>query len=99
MATMKTLIFSDSHLYGRFEETKFKFMWYLINSVDHVIINGDFWDGYIIDFNEFLATPWNELFPLLKERRSIYIYGNHDIVPPTDPRASLFSARQLDRYQ
>ncbi|PIZ64025.1 hypothetical protein COY16_00450 [Candidatus Roizmanbacteria bacterium CG_4_10_14_0_2_um_filter_39_13] len=75
---MKTLIFSDSHLTQQFEENKFKYLHHIISSSDQVIINGDFWDGFIISFDQFFNSKWNKLFPLLKKKKTIYIFGNHD---------------------
>ena len=43
---MKTLIISDTHLYHVFDKRKFFLLKKLFSSVDQVILNGDFWDGY-----------------------------------------------------
>jgi len=75
---MKTLIFSDSHLTMRFEEKKFNYLHRIISSVDRVIINGDFWEGFWITFDQFFNSEWSKLFPLLKQKNTIYIFGNHD---------------------
>ncbi|PIR13184.1 hypothetical protein COV49_03020 [Candidatus Falkowbacteria bacterium CG11_big_fil_rev_8_21_14_0_20_39_10] len=75
---MKTLIFSDSHLTHQFDEKKFNYLRRIISSSDQVIINGDFWDGFIISFDQFFNSKWSKLFPLLKSKKTIYIFGNHD---------------------
>lgn len=87
---MKLLIFSDTHLTNRFEPKKFALLKRIISEADKVIINGDFWDGYYISFDQFLYTKWRELFPLLKERHTIYISGNHDKFTSIDDRALIF---------
>ena len=64
---MKILVFSDTHLSSTFEEKKFNLLKEIISRADRVIINGDFWEGYLISFKEFLDSRWKELFPLLKK--------------------------------
>lgn len=94
---MKTLIFSDTHLSLPFEEKKYNFMRGIIQPADHVIINGDFWDGFFINFSQFLDSPWKNLFPLLKQKNTIYIHGNHDEKDMMDSRTKIFSDLQTDR--
>jgi UDP-2,3-diacylglucosamine pyrophosphatase LpxH len=77
--SMRTVIFSDSHLTNRFEKDKFEFLADLIQKADQVIINGDFWDGEIIYFKQFINSKWKKLFPLL-QKKTIYLYGNHDAI-------------------
>jgi predicted phosphodiesterase len=87
----KTLIFSDSHLTPRFNEDYFNKLVNVIEQVDKVIINGDFWEGYFYKFDEFLSSPWSQLFPLLKKKNTVYIHGNHDLEKYIDDRASRFA--------
>ncbi len=94
---MKTLIISDTHLTHNFDSGKFHYLRSLISHYDRVVINGDFWDGYETTFNRFISSRWNELFPLLLEKNTIYLYGNHDKKRWT-PRPELFSVEQFDRY-
>lgn len=94
---MKTLIFSDSHLNG-FQEKKYRFIEGIIRGADNVIINGDFWEGYAHPFDSFLNSPWKGLFPLLKQKKTVYVYGNHDKSSLSDKRAALFSVEQVTRY-
>lgn len=96
---MKTLIFSDTHLTQIYDEKFYRFLLKLISSVDKVIINGDFWDGQSLFFNDFIYSEWKKLFPLLKSKETIYIYGNHDRKNYCDSRVSLFSVKQADNYQ
>lgn len=96
---MKTLIISDVHLTHRFDEKKFFFLKDLLSSVDQVILNGDFWDGYRTTFDRFIGSSWSLLFPLLKKKRAIYLYGNHDQQKFSDNRVSLFSHSQKDSHQ
>lgn len=96
---MKILIFSDSHLSIPFEEKKCTFLKKIISEVDQVIINGDFWEGFVMTFDEFIDSPWKELFPLLKAKNAIYLYGNHDKESFSDERRSLFSEIQGYRHE
>lgn len=94
----KYLIFSDTHLTDQFDEKKFVFLKKIISSADQVIINGDFWDGYQISFDKFINSDWKKLFPLLKKKKTIYIYGNHDQKNFCDKRTMMFSVQQTERY-
>ena len=91
---MRTLIISDTHLTHRFDERKYYFLEKLISSYDHVILNGDFWDGYTTTFDKFVNSKWSGLFPLLKAKNAIYLFGNHDQERYTDERVNLFSVEQ-----
>ena len=96
---MKTLIFSDSHLTEVFEQEKYVFLKNIISGVDRVIINGDFWDGYTTTFSEFITSPWSKLFPLLKKKETVYLFGNHDRREFNDHRVSLFSVKQENSFK
>lgn len=91
---MKVLVFSDTHLSTEFDGQLFDYISNLINSVDQVIINGDFWDWYLCSFDDFVNSEWQQLFPLLKAKNTIYLYGNHDPEAASDERVSLFSVKQ-----
>ena len=93
------LVFSDTHLYLPFDQKKFNFLKKIISESDRVIINGDFFDGYMIKFSKFIDSPWNQLFPLLKNKKTVYIFGNHDKKEFSDKRLSLFSDSQVSNYQ
>ncbi|MBI3619561.1 metallophosphoesterase family protein [Candidatus Roizmanbacteria bacterium] len=95
---MKTVVFSDTHLNGKFEEKRFRFLESLVANADSVIINGDFWEGFVISFDQFIASPWRHLFPILKKKNAVYIYGNHDSETRCDSRVSHFSAQQKKRH-
>ncbi len=96
---MKRLIFSDSHLTNELEPKLYDYITKLIKSVDQVIINGDFWESYVINFDEFINSEWSKLFPLLLKKNTIYIYGNHDSSEVVDDQAELFSVSQVEKYQ
>lgn len=96
---MKILTFSDSHLSDRFDEKKFEYLSSIIKEADQVILNGDFWDHYATNFNKFVNSQWKRLFPLLKEKRTVYIYGNHDSEKFSDNRVNLFSDIQTESYE
>jgi len=95
---MTILVFSDTHLYLPFDQKKFNFLKKIISDSDQVIINGDFFDDYMISFDDFVKSKWNELFPLLKKKHAVYIFGNHDQQKFSDKRLSLFSAIQKNYY-
>lgn len=94
---MKTLICSDIHLTGLFDESKYIYLRELFSIFDKIIINGDFWDGYEIRFEKFTKTRWSDLFELLLSKDTIYIYGNHDKEGWTK-RPELFSVSQHASY-
>lgn len=96
---MKTLIISDTHLHTTFRVKKYKFLVEVISKADRVILNGDFWDSYYTDFDGFLKSKWKGLFPFLKERDTVYLYGNHDLDTDVDERTNLFSNFQGYEYQ
>lgn len=95
---MKILLFSDTHLLKKFDEKKFAFLQRIISQADKVIILGDFWEGSLMTFDEFINSSWNKLFPLLKQKHTVYIYGNHDEETLSDNRVSLFSDVQSVRF-
>lgn len=95
---MNTLVFSDTHLYLPFDQKKFNFLKKIISEADQVIINGDFFDDYMITFDDFVKSKWSELFPLLKAKKTVYIFGNHDQQKISDQRLSLFSDIQTSSY-
>lgn len=96
---MKILVFSDSHLDHNFEPKKLSFLKKIIESADQVIVNGDFWDGYSIIFDQFLTSKWRELLPLLKAKKAIYLFGNHDKKILSDKRISQFCTAGAQRYR
>ena len=95
---MSTLVFSDSHLGLPFEEKKYNFLRQIISKADRVLINGDFWEGHLFTFDQFVNSGWKNLFPLLKEKKTVYVYGNHDEEEQSDQRVNLFSDIQAKRY-
>ena len=91
---MKTVVLSDTHLSKKFYPRKYDYLVSIIEDADRVIIAGDFWDGFLISFDDFLASKWQQLFPLLLEKQAVYLYGNHDRPEWCDERAALFSVEQ-----
>jgi len=53
----------------------------------------------MISFDDFFNSPWNKLFPLLKKKKAVYIFGNHDQQKFSDKRLNLFSDLQVSNYQ
>ncbi|HEX7018032.1 MAG TPA: metallophosphoesterase family protein [Patescibacteria group bacterium] len=91
---MQIAVFSDTHLTDKFEPQLYQALKKMIESADQVIINGDFWDGFLVSFDAFVNSKWKQLFPLFKKKNTIYIYGNHDPEHLCDDRVSLFSVTQ-----
>jgi len=96
---MKYLIFSDTHLTPQFDSRKFTVLKEAIEQADRVIINGDFWEGYNKQFDAFADSYWSKtLFPLLKKKKTIYLFGNHDAKEFVNLRVSLFSDEQKKNH-
>ena len=95
---MQTLVFSDTHFTKKFHQRQFDALKKLISESDRIIINGDFWEGLSISFDEFLKSEWNKLFPLLKQKDTVYIYGNHDDKIFSDNRVYQFCNKAVDEY-
>lgn len=88
---MKTLVISDTHLTHKFDAPKFNFLSSILADVDRVVLNGDFWDGYISTFDQFINSEWQKLFEILATKETHYLYGNHDKEIYSDERRSQFS--------
>jgi predicted phosphodiesterase len=95
----KILVISDTHLSHIFQPAKFEALKRIIGESDQVVLNGDFWEGYLTTFDRFVNSPWQELFPLLKERDTAYLYGNHDLEDSSDRRRDVFSTFQGDTLE
>lgn len=96
---MKTLVFSDTHFTNEFDQKKFNKLANLINEADRVIIDGDFWEGLIVTFDEFLNSEWRKLFPMLKAKKAVYVYGNHDDQRLSDERVYEFCDNAVSNYE
>ncbi len=86
-----TIIVSDLHLTPEFDIKKYNYLRKLFQSADQIIIDGDLWSYYYCDFTDFLDSKWNQLFPLMLEKKCVYIFGNHDREEWCDERTKLFS--------
>jgi predicted phosphodiesterase len=95
---MKIVVFSDTHLEKEFNIKKFNFLKRIIEKADRVIINGDFWEGYTNTFKEFIDSPWNKLFPILKKKKTVCVFGNHDRKKYSDKNVSLFCDKAVNKY-
>lgn len=93
-----TIILSDLHLTEKFDKSKFELLKKVILNSERVIINGDFFDGYLTTFDKFMNSSWRHLFPLLKSKQTIYIHGNHDHRRYTDERVNEFSSYYGHEY-
>lgn len=95
---MRYLIISDLHLTEKFNPEKYGFLKKIIESSDKVILNGDFWDS-ISDCNKFFHSRWRLLFPLLKEKKAVLIYGNHDAKEFWNIDPNTFSEKQTEEFE
>jgi predicted phosphodiesterase len=92
-------VFSDTHLTHRwFNPKKYHRLANIIKGSDQIIINGDFWDGLRCSFEQFIQSHWRQLFPMLKSKNAVYIYGNHDLKEWCDERTNLFSVHQAEAF-
>lgn len=96
---MKYLIISDFHLTKKFDSRRYTQMKALFESVDKIILNGDLWESWANDFSDFINSNWSDLFELMKEKDTVYIYGNHDWLEDSDDRVNLFSVEQTHEFR
>lgn len=75
---MKIAVISDTHLGNQFDKSLFKYLKNIILKHDKILILGDFWESYQITLKQFINSPWKKLFKMLKSKKAIYIWGNHD---------------------
>jgi len=97
--TGATIIFSDTHLTQYFSTRKFNYLKKIITQADRVIIVGDFWDAFVSSFDDFIKSGWSVLFPLLRDKDAIYVFGNHDLKEWCNKRVALFSVCQADSLE
>ncbi len=94
----KTVIISDTHLTGKFQPDKFRQLQNIFERSDQVIINGDFWDAYMLSARDFVFSEWRKLFPTLKDRTAIYLVGNHDRRAWSELVAEQFADKFEERF-
>lgn len=95
---MQTLVFSDTHFTKKFHQKQYDALVKLISESQRIVINGDFWEGLSISFDDFLKSQWSKLFPLLKQKDTVYVYGNHDDKIFCDNRVYQFCNKAVDEY-
>jgi predicted phosphodiesterase len=96
---MKTLVISDLHLTNDFDHKKYNYLKNLILKYDRVVINGDLWSYYSCTIEEFINSPWKKLFPILKDKEAVYIFGNHDRKEWNKNFTQVFSKISKDQYK
>ncbi len=96
---MNILVISDLHLDAHFEPDRYNRLSELISKSKQVIICGDFWEGHGMDFDDFLKTQWTGLFPLLKSKHTVYVFGNHDRRDRSDDRIYKFCDIATEQYK
>ena len=95
---MTFLIISDLHLTPKFDPRLFIFLTKTFQSCDQIILNGDFWDHAVCNFNDFLNSRWQQLFPLLLAKKTIYITGNHDLPVWLSDQTNQFCLQTLGHF-
>lgn len=86
----RIIVLSDCHLDSRFDESVFLKFKKIIEKADVLVINGDFWADSAGSFEKFITSPWQKLFPLLKAKKTYYVFGNHDMPLLSDERIYQF---------
>jgi predicted phosphodiesterase len=86
----RIIVLSDCHLDSRFDEHVFLKFKKIIEKADVLVINGDFWADSAGSFEKFITSKWQKLFPLLKAKKTYYIFGNHDMPILSDERIYQF---------
>ncbi|MDO8650243.1 MAG: metallophosphoesterase family protein [Candidatus Berkelbacteria bacterium] len=97
MSSEKVLIISDLHLTKKFSPAKFDLIKKVISDCDQLIINGDLWEGFGMSLKDFMSSGWRQLFPSLKEKNTVYLFGNHD--PKENARYEQFSTLATKTYE
>jgi predicted phosphodiesterase len=97
-AGVRYVVFSDTHLHQGWDRATFDWIESIVRDADRVIIDGDFWDADATTFSDFVESRWSALFPALKERHAVYLFGNHDPAEACDERVRLFSDQTGDSY-
>jgi len=96
----KILVLSDTHLTHLPDRRKLEFLLNLVRNCDRVILNGDFWDGYLTSFSRFIFSPaWQPLFKVLREKEALYIHGNHDLSSFCTSANNPFCVREEEKYE
>jgi len=95
---MIVLVLSDLHFGNQVNTQKQRALKKLIMLADKVIINGDFWDRYLTTFDQFVNSDWAKLFLLLKQKKTVYLFGNHDPQKLIDKRVSWFCVQTGFEY-
>lgn len=93
---MKYLILSDIHFRKKFEKKKMEYLIKLINGFENIIINGDLYEARYIKPKTMIEGPYKPLMEILKNRNTIYIYGNHDPKRKSEELAKYISKNQYD---
>lgn len=75
---LSTLILSDTHIGEKFVTERFEALIKLFEKYDQIILNGDFLDDFW-EYKKIVTSQWRPLFELLKTKKVIYLFGNHDI--------------------
>lgn len=97
---MQYLVISDTHFAAGNYDPKFcDRLIELIEQYPRVIILGDFFDAYLSTFDVFLVSGWKRLFPLLRKKKAVYIYGNHDRPEYMNEHTTDFSVEQTYRKE
>ena len=95
---LKTIVISDTHITGVFHKKRYDCLENLISRCDRLIFNGDLWSYYSLTLDNVFKSKWTGLFPLMKSKNCIYIYGNHDRKEWCDERIFQFCDIAQNEY-
>lgn len=93
----KVLVISDLHLDKKWNQQKFDFLQHLFSNYDQIVLNGDFWYDVGFKYQKFINSKWSGLFETLKDKKTVYINGNHDERRCSDENISLFCDYNPDK--
>ncbi|HRN86174.1 MAG TPA: metallophosphoesterase family protein [Candidatus Dojkabacteria bacterium] len=93
-----TIIISDTHITGVFHKKRYDYLENLISRCDRLIFNGDLWSYYSLTLDDVFKSKWTGLFPLMKSKKCIFIYGNHDRKEWCDDRIFQFCDEAHNEY-
>jgi len=94
-------IVSDTHLTHKYSEKTFRTLKNILEESNYAIFNGDIVDLLKTKMYLFVKNEqWHELFKIMKDKKVVYIRGNHD-AKEFDPNnlAEIFSEIQCDSYE
>ncbi len=90
---MSYLVISDLHLKNNDPQEKINYLENLFLKFDRLIIVGDLYEGYFWSFKDLIKSKFKKLIQIIKNKKSVYIIGNHDesVINELDLAKKFFS--------